>query len=157
MAKVEHLLRAGDKVTIVDRFGKRRTGRAVMRGPAGWVLNMGGRHGTPAIASDENIVGVVPKKGAKRGPLGEASLPGSPTYRLRLHTGPLQAARRSVARQLKRAKAGKVVSTGTEHVYVDVKGNSCEDAQMRLAKALQQKGLRRLATQAWATTCQRRK
>jgi hypothetical protein len=86
-----------------------------------------------------------------------SKLPGSPTYRLRLHTGPVKEARRSVARQLKRAKAGKVVSTGTEHVYVDVKANSCEDAQMRLAKALQKKGLKRLSTQAWGASCQRRK
>jgi hypothetical protein len=45
-------------VTIVDRFGKQRTGRAVMKGPAGWVLNMGGRHGTPGIASDDNVTNV---------------------------------------------------------------------------------------------------
>lgn len=55
-------IRAGDRVTIVDRFGQQRTGRAVMRGPAGWVLNMGGRHGTPGIASDDNITKVSPKK-----------------------------------------------------------------------------------------------
>lgn len=36
----------------------RKTGTAVMRGPAGWVLNMGGRHGTPGIATDENTVQV---------------------------------------------------------------------------------------------------
>ena len=83
-------------------------------------------------------------------------LPGSPTFRLRLHTGPVKEARRSVSRQLKRAKI-RVVSTGTEHVYADVKANSCGDAQMRLAKALQKKGLRRLSTQAWTTSCQRRK
>jgi hypothetical protein len=55
-------IRAGDRVTITNRFGQERTGRAVMRGPAGWVLNMGGPHGTPAIASDENIVKVKPRK-----------------------------------------------------------------------------------------------
>lgn len=51
-------VRMGDRVTIVDRFGHERTGRAVMKGPAGWVLNMGGKHGTPGIASDENTVKV---------------------------------------------------------------------------------------------------
>ncbi len=51
-------IRAGDRVTIANRFGQNRTGRAVMRGPAGWVLNMGGPHGTPAIAELENIVAV---------------------------------------------------------------------------------------------------
>lgn len=51
-------IRPRDRVTIVDRFGQRRTGRAVMLGPAGWVLNMGGAHGTPAIASPENVTQV---------------------------------------------------------------------------------------------------
>lgn len=51
-------IRAGDRVTIIDRHGSMRTGRAVMRGPAGWVLNMGGRYGTPGIADDRNTVKV---------------------------------------------------------------------------------------------------
>ena len=51
-------IHAGCRVTIVDRFGKQRTGRAVMQGPAGWVLNLGGRHGTPGIATDDNVVAV---------------------------------------------------------------------------------------------------
>lgn len=51
-------IRHGSRVTIVDRFGKSRTGRAVMRGPAGWVLNMGGAHGTPGIATAENVTRV---------------------------------------------------------------------------------------------------
>lgn len=51
-------IRHGDKVTISSRYGRDRTGRAVMRGPAGWVLNMGGRHGTPAVATTENLVAV---------------------------------------------------------------------------------------------------
>jgi len=29
-----------------------------MRGDYGWVLDMGGRHGTPATASEENLVRV---------------------------------------------------------------------------------------------------
>lgn len=51
-------IRHGSRVTIVDRFGQQRTGRAVMLGPAGWVLNMGGAHGTPALASPSNVVKV---------------------------------------------------------------------------------------------------
>lgn len=51
-------IEAGDRVTIVNRFGQQHTGRAVMRGPAGWVLNMGGPHGRPDIATDENIIRV---------------------------------------------------------------------------------------------------
>ena len=54
-------IRNGSRVTIVNRFGQESTGRAVMLGPAGWVLNMGGRHGTPAIASPENVVKVSTK------------------------------------------------------------------------------------------------
>jgi len=60
-----HSIRPGDRVTIVDRFGKEHTGRAVMKGPAGWVLNMGGPHGTPDIASPENIT-KVKSMGAKQ-------------------------------------------------------------------------------------------
>lgn len=52
----------GDRVTIVNRFGQESTGKAVMLGPAGWVLNMGGRHGTPAIATPDNVTRVTPGK-----------------------------------------------------------------------------------------------
>ena len=63
----------GDRVTILVPAGlslrngqeyREKTGRAVMRGPAGWVLNMGGKHGTPAIASTENIVRINLRKPA---------------------------------------------------------------------------------------------
>lgn len=82
-------------------------------------------------------------------------LPGSPTYRLRIHSGPLKEARRGFARALKRAKV-KVIDTGTSYITVDVKANSCEDAQMRVAAALQKKGLRRHAMAIWGSGCQRR-
>lgn len=60
-------IQVGDKVTILRYAGrnidgtldwKPATGRAVMRGPHGWVLNMGGRYGTPGIATDENTISV---------------------------------------------------------------------------------------------------
>ena len=51
-------IRAGDRVTIETRFNQHRTGRAVLRGPHGWVLNMGGAYGTPGIADESNIVRV---------------------------------------------------------------------------------------------------
>lgn len=57
-------IKNGDRVTIVNRFGQERTGRAVMRGPYGWVLNLGGPHGTPAIASAENVVKVRRPRGS---------------------------------------------------------------------------------------------
>jgi hypothetical protein len=67
-AEVLNSIKPGDRVTIlvpagIGRYGqewKPKTGRAVMRGPAGWVLNMGGPHGTPGIATPENIRKVVP-------------------------------------------------------------------------------------------------
>jgi len=52
-------IRHGDRVTIINRFGQQHTGRAVMKGPYGWVLNMGGRYGTPAIANELNIIKVA--------------------------------------------------------------------------------------------------
>jgi DNA-directed RNA polymerase subunit RPC12/RpoP len=65
-ARLVDSIRPGDRVTIVNRFGQPSTGRAVMpaKGGIGWVLNMGGAHGTPGIATDENVVKVSP---AKRG------------------------------------------------------------------------------------------
>lgn len=54
----------GDRVSFVDRFGVTRTGKAVMKGPAGWVLNMGGKYGTPAVPSPGSIVKVTKAKGS---------------------------------------------------------------------------------------------
>ena len=51
-------IRPGDRVTISTPQGQTRTGRAVMLGPGGWVLNLGGRYGTPGIANERNIVSV---------------------------------------------------------------------------------------------------
>lgn len=57
-------IKVGDKVTVVDRFGKERTGVARIRNRKDgvWVLNMGGAHGTPGIASEKNIVRVNGKR-----------------------------------------------------------------------------------------------
>lgn len=58
-------IKHGDRVTIrvpagIGRNGQEwaeRTGRAVMYSSnGGWVLNMGGRHGTPGIATETNTV-----------------------------------------------------------------------------------------------------
>lgn len=61
-ASILDAIHHGDRVTIIDRFGKKHSGRAVMRGPAGWALNMGGPHGTPGTASEQNIVKISPGK-----------------------------------------------------------------------------------------------
>lgn len=52
-------IRFGDRVTIKTPQGQKATGRAVMRSShGGWVLNMGGKHGTPGIADSSNVVQV---------------------------------------------------------------------------------------------------
>lgn len=45
----------GDSVTIETAQGQYLTGWAVMKGPCGWVLNCGGRYGTPAICDQHNF------------------------------------------------------------------------------------------------------
>jgi hypothetical protein len=55
-------IRVGDRVTIETPQGQTRSGRAVMRGPSGWVLNMGGPHGTPGVATHRNIVKVTRRR-----------------------------------------------------------------------------------------------
>lgn len=63
-------IRVGSKVTILVYNGrgrngpewKEKTGKAVMHGPHGWVLNMGGQHGTPGIADSTNVVAVDGKR-----------------------------------------------------------------------------------------------
>jgi hypothetical protein len=60
-------IRPGDRVTILVPAGMgrngqewtERTGKAVMHSAhGGWVLNMGGAHGTPGIADEHNTVRV---------------------------------------------------------------------------------------------------
>lgn len=48
----------GDRVTVVNRFGQTSTGKVALIGTHGPVLNMGGRYGTPQVATLENIVSV---------------------------------------------------------------------------------------------------
>lgn len=50
--------RAGDTATIRTSHGQERSGRVVIRGPHGLVLNLGGRYGTPGVATEANIVSV---------------------------------------------------------------------------------------------------
>jgi hypothetical protein len=64
-------IKHGDRVTIlvpagIGRNGQEwaeRTGKAVMySSTGGWVLNMGGRYGTPGIASETNTVAIKGKR-----------------------------------------------------------------------------------------------
>lgn len=52
----------GDSVTIRTAHGSEVRGRATIRGPHGWVLNTGGAHGTPRVATATNIVNVKRRK-----------------------------------------------------------------------------------------------
>lgn len=60
-------IRPGDTVTFRDRFGKARKGKAVMYGPSGWVLNMGGKYGTPAVVKESQIEKVTRSRSAASG------------------------------------------------------------------------------------------
>lgn len=70
---VDDVIRVGDRVTIYTPQKQKRSGRAVMRGLAGWVLNMGGPHGTPGIATDKNVSSI--KRGNKTIYTDESSAP----------------------------------------------------------------------------------
>lgn len=51
-----HEIGPGDHVTIKSPQGQNHKGKVVMKGSHGWVLNMGGKHGTPGIATEKNYV-----------------------------------------------------------------------------------------------------
>ena len=46
----------------IEQEWKESTGKAVMRGSHGWVLNLGGKYGTPGVATPENTVAVSGKR-----------------------------------------------------------------------------------------------
>lgn len=58
-------IKCGDRVTIKTPHGNELTGRAVMfnRKVGAWVLNLGGKHGTPGLADERNTIKI---KKAKR-------------------------------------------------------------------------------------------
>ena len=89
----------GDRVTILVPAGRGRqgveyreaTGRVVMRGPAGWVLNMGGAHGTPGVATPENFVRAT--KGKRHGGFG--TMRGNPVVAAPRSVNPARRARKA--------------------------------------------------------------
>lgn len=58
-------IKVGDTVELRTPQGQLRRGRVVMLGPHGWVLNMGGKHGTPGIVNNANFVRIVRRRRAK--------------------------------------------------------------------------------------------
>lgn len=68
MNEFQKTIKHGDRVTILVPNGmgrngqewKPKTGRAVMLSShGGWVLNMGGPHGTPGLADETNTVKIA--------------------------------------------------------------------------------------------------
>lgn len=63
MKDLTEYIRPGDTVTLSLPAGyktfKQRTGKAVIVTPGHVVINLGGRHGTPGVGTEDNIVKVV--------------------------------------------------------------------------------------------------
>lgn len=49
-------IQMGDSITFSTPHTKEMKGRAIMKGPYGWVVNAGGRHGIPKVVSEENFI-----------------------------------------------------------------------------------------------------
>jgi len=64
-------IQVGDSVTFSTPHTAEMRGRAVMRGPAGWVVNMGGRHGMPGVVTERNFIKIRKGKNRKPDHLGE--------------------------------------------------------------------------------------
>ena len=59
-------IQVGDSVTMKTPQGQELRGKAVMKGPYGWVVNTGGRHGTPKVVGESNFIKL--RKGRNRKP-----------------------------------------------------------------------------------------
>ena len=59
-------IQVGDTVYFSTPHSKELKGKAVMKGPIGWVVNMGGRHGTPGVVTEKNFIKI--RKGKNRKP-----------------------------------------------------------------------------------------
>jgi hypothetical protein len=55
-------IKPGSRVTIITAHGQQRSGRCVMKFPGHAVLNLGGRYGTPGIATADNVTKVTAPK-----------------------------------------------------------------------------------------------
>lgn len=59
-------IQVGDSVTMSTPQGQEVRGKAVMKGPYGWVINIGGRFGTPKVVNENNFIKM--RKGRNRKP-----------------------------------------------------------------------------------------
>ena len=59
-------IQVGDSVTMSTPQGQEVRGKAVMKGPHGWVINIGGRFGTPKVVNENNFIKM--RKGGNRKP-----------------------------------------------------------------------------------------
>tara|TARA_B100000927_G_C16391513_1_gene439544 strand:+ start:154 stop:375 length:222 start_codon:yes stop_codon:yes gene_type:complete len=59
-------IQVGDSVTMSTPQGQEVRGKAVMKGPHGWVINIGGRFGTPKVVNENNFIKM--RKGRNRKP-----------------------------------------------------------------------------------------
>jgi len=64
-------IHVGDTVYFSTPHSAELKGRAVMFGPHGWVVNMGGRHGTPQIVSPKNFIKLRKGRNRKQDTLGK--------------------------------------------------------------------------------------
>ena len=58
-------IQVGDTVYFSTPHSKELKGKAVMKGPIGWVVNMGGRHGMPNVVTERNFIKIRKCKNRK--------------------------------------------------------------------------------------------
>tara|TARA_B100000683_G_C12415476_1_gene525627 strand:+ start:380 stop:631 length:252 start_codon:yes stop_codon:yes gene_type:complete len=64
-------IQVGDTVYFTTPHSKEVKGKAVMFGPAGWVVNMGGRFGMPGIVGPTNFIRFRKGKNRREDSLGK--------------------------------------------------------------------------------------
>jgi hypothetical protein len=113
-------IRAGDRVTFADHFGQLRVGRAVMPSAhGGWVLNMGGPHGTPAVVDETNIVRVKKARETARNPeLLVVNNPARGPYELHYGSGGHGGPYKNLREAKKRARALLKGSPSERRIYI---------------------------------------
>jgi hypothetical protein len=52
-------IKVGYRVQFETPQGQKSSGKVVMKGTYGWVLNAGGRYGTPKVVTPKNFVKIL--------------------------------------------------------------------------------------------------